>query len=329
MPQEELIDEAKGFASRDDTMDNILASREEDLKQEVEDSGGELLEDKDEKDTPDKEDDDVENAQVLLDAEKPDEKEDPETDETVELIVDGEKKSMKVSEVVAIAQKNMAADARLAEAERKNREADENLKLKTEEAPADPIIDESNDELIIEKRKAYLHAMNYGEPEEQEEAMIEWEKTVKGDGGASVDKETLKAEIKEELSGDQIRNRFNLPESQGGFGDIMSDPVLRDGCFAQIDEAIKNGADHSDWETYSNVAIGIRDKYIIKESEPKKPASDAFEEKKKRKTKVDNLETASDTKSSGSKESNPQSSEGLRSDTIADIAQGRPGQTNY
>ena len=46
---EESVDEAKGFQARDDIMDAILVNREEDLKEEVEDSGGELLPDKDDK----------------------------------------------------------------------------------------------------------------------------------------------------------------------------------------------------------------------------------------------------------------------------------------
>jgi hypothetical protein len=326
MPQEELIDEAKGFKSREDTMDNILASREDDLKQEVEDSGGELLPDKDEDDTPDKSDDTQDDK---ADDDKADVKEpDPEPDETVDLIVDGETKTMKVSEVVKIAQKNMAADARLAEAEKKNREADEHLKSKTEEV-VEP--DKKNDELRDEKRKAYLHAMNYGEPEEQEEALIEWENVRWGDGEQTNTKdleERITANIKQELTGDQINDRFDLPVEKGGFGDIRSNPRLMKMCWDEIQIAIEAGADGSKWETYRDIAADIR-KEFLDDTKPDKPASDAFEEKKKRKLKVDNLESVSDTKSSGSKESNPQSSEGLRSGTIAELAQGRPGQANY
>ena len=334
-------EEGKGFQSRDDIMDSILENRNEDLKQEVEDAGGEMLPDEPVEAKP--EDDDTKKVEDIPAEPDPEIEDDDiesdgdgggEADETIELVVDGEKKAMKVSDVIAIAQKNMAADARLAEAERKNREADERLKSKAEDANEEETVvkdDEEAESLIAEKRKAYLYAMNYGEAEEQEEAMIEWERAVRGDttGQSSVDKEAIKAEIKEELSGDQIRKRFNLPESQGGFGDIMSDTVLRVGCLAQIDEAIRDGADPMDWETYSKVAQSVRQTYLTSEK-PRKPTSDdAFEGKKKRKAKVDNLETISDKQGPGKRTPNPQSSEGLRSATIAELAQGRPGQANY
>ena len=133
---------------------------------------------------------------------------------------------MPMSEVVRVAQKNLAADQRLAEAEEKRREADEYLKeSKTEQPdPLEPELpasepDEDAEEIIAEKRKAALHALNYGEPEEQEQAFIEYEKAVRGDIAPRptvVDTAKIKAEIKEELTGDQIRHKFNLPESQGG-----------------------------------------------------------------------------------------------------------------
>jgi hypothetical protein len=173
--------------------------------------------------------------------------------------------------------------------------------------------------------------MNYGEQEEQEEALIEWENVRWGDGEQTNTKdleERITANIKQELTGDQINDRFDLPVEKGGFGDIRSNPRLMKMCWDEIQIAIEAGADGSKWETYRDIAADIR-KEFIDDTKPDKPASDAFEEKKKRKLKVDNLESVSDTKGSSSEERNPQSSEGLRSDTISRLAQGRPGQANY
>ena len=96
---------------------------------------------------------------------------------------------------------------------------------------------------------------------------------------------------------------------------------------AAVGAAIEKGADPTDWKTYADVASGLRDRFIAKK--PQKPTSDALEEKKRRKRKIDNLDTISDSKSSDAREQNPESSKGLRQDVIADMAKTRPGQSNY
>jgi hypothetical protein len=346
MTQEnEAINQAKGFQSRQDSMDAILAKRHEELKKEVEDGGGTLLEEEaDEKET----DGEDEKAEESLDAKSEDDglddldnkKADDEQEQTVELLIDGQKTIVSMSKALEMAQKSGAADRRLQEAELKRREADELLQRAKATPPADDqdLEDDKDlvneDEDLAEKRKAYIHAMNYGEPEEQEEAMKEYEAALKGISLSRAENSEdlaakIKAEIKEELTGDQIRERFNLPEDQGGFGDIMADEDLREFTYLQIDKAIESGADPTKWETYADAAGKVRDRFIAKKASNKKQPSDSFKEKRLRKRKVDNLETISDRKDTDLENQNPESSKGLRGSIIADMARSRPGQHNY
>lgn len=328
-------DEQKGFENRDDIMDSILASRQDDLEQEVVDGGGEFVEDDDQ--DKDAQKDEVDPADDAVADDDKDAEDIADEEELIDLVVDGEKKSLKVSEVVSIAQKNMAADKRLQDAEATKKKAEEHLKTVQDLPKVDnepDKLDEDLNEAIAEKRTAYLHAMNYGEADEQEAAMIEYEKLVRGSGDQKTDtkdlEERITANIKQKLTGEQINDRFDLPPEKGGFSDIRSNTRLMKMCWNEIQDAIEGGADGSKWETYRDIAIDVRNEFIG-EAKPDKPASDkALEEKKMRKKrKVDNLKTISEKSGSSLKNENPISSEGLRGDVVSTMAKGRPGQQNY
>lgn len=339
----------KGFEFRQGSMDAIVAKRNAEFEEET---GLDLAEeegtdDDDDDDTDSDTEDDSEDAaaddsepEEDTDTDKP---EDDKDEDQIELIIDGEKKTMPRSKVISIAQKNLAADQRLQEAEIKRKEADELLKSAAKPQDTEPDTDRIDDDttvdadkLIADKRSAYLHAINYGEPDEQEQAMIEYEEAIRGSTGpgqASFDADemtkTIKAEIKEELTGDQIRDRFALPKSQGGFADIMEDDDLKEFAFTRIDKAIEAGADPYKWKTYADAAKAVRKRFISKDSNRQPADKDTLRDKKERKRKIDNLETVSDTKESSIAKKSPPSSKGDRQETIAEMARTRPGQHIY
>ena len=90
----------------------------------------------------------------------------------------------------------------------------------------------------------------------------------------------------------------------------MADEDLREICYVKIDKAIESGADHTSWDTYANVAQQLRDRFIAKK--PQKPTSDALEEKKRRKRKVDNLESISEVKDSDRKKPESRVEQGVK-----------------
>jgi len=221
----------------------------------------------------------------------------------VELVVDGEKRKVPLSKVhdagIRALQKESAADKRLEEATRIKEEALKlvaNVKPSAEQVDADKVSAEKLGEL----RNNFIHQNLYGTEEEAAEAMVEWEKALISFAGTaqptpSFDPNDLKVVLKQVT----LEERIYAPPEEGGYGDLMADPILRDQTALYVDKLVAAGEGSlDDFETYRKAGDAMRLIGSTLSPNYKAPILEkgkaiSFEEKKEKKRKIDNLKSAS------------------------------------
>jgi hypothetical protein len=328
-----------------DELENLVVSRETIFE---EDSGVKLVRDDEESAEEEEKDAETEETEVKTednaDAEKPT---DDKKDDKVEIVVNGEKKTVPLSEVkdagIRALQKESAADKRLEEATKLLKEAKETKPTEqSSETDAETETDSSSAEdaekELATKREAYRNAIQYGTDEEVDEALIEYEKAQKAsflaDAGASKDATQSNLSVDDvahELQVREIVKRFHLPKDEGGFKDLTDDPVLLHACEMQVDQLIEDGEPGSVWETYQKAGENVRKKYVIGSQPPEtdaatteeKPTSDkSIEAKKERKREIDNI-PAANARTESTLEPEQQKTP---QETVEEMRLSRPGQ---
>jgi hypothetical protein len=298
-----------------DELENIVVSREQQfekdsgvkLEREDEETGEVTETDAETEETTETTEEKTDKTEVK----KEDDADETATDkEEVEIVVNGEKKTVPLSEVkdagIRALQKESAADKRLEEATKLLKEAKE---VKTEQPSDEDAETEETEETdssaedaekdLAKKREAYRDAIQYGTDEEVDEALIEYEKAQKtaflAASGASQDATQSNMsvdEVADKLEEREVIKKFHLPSEEGGFKDLTDDPILLHASKLKVDELLKDGEPNT-WETYRKAGELVRKKYVIGSQPEEKPTSDeSLEVKKERKREIDNIPAA-------------------------------------
>jgi len=219
--------------------------------------------------TPEEETTKQKEADELL-AKETEEKEIKTTDEkdTVEIIVDGVKKKVPVSQVtdagIRALQKESAADVRLEEAVKLLKEAKETIGKKGVGQDSDKKTGEELKQLTkgIDKEKIsqIREAIQFGDEDDAQTALEELIGLVT-DARSTVPDNVMTVEkykeIETEKTAQEILRKFNLPPAQGGFSDITDDRYLYAACREDVQIELEKGTPNT-WELYETVGKNIR-----------------------------------------------------------------------
>lgn len=299
---------------------------EDEPKEESEEEGEEKLGDEKEEPESEKEEDSEEIE------EKP-----TEDEQVVELVVDGEKKEVPLSEIVDAGkrtlQKESAADKRLEEATKLLKEAKETQQPKEEIEEKEEEPKEDAEARIERTRQKLAEAIQYGDEEEIAKAQKEHDLALRSDvrryedGGDTSD---ISEKIREEIKAETVRNRLNEPKDQGGFKDLLEDARAKQLFISEIDKALDSGLPN-EWETYRTAGEEIRkflgwDKLAeVEEKEDTKEPTNALQEKQEKKRSVDHIEPVNAKTETTLEKEKPLS----KSEIIENMRKNRPGQHIY
>ncbi len=258
------------ISERDKEIENIArrieADREKDLgikEEEKEQESEPEPEKKDEPESKDETDEEGEDEEKEKEAEH--DKVDGSEEKTVEIIVDGVKKTVPVSKVtdagIRALQKESAADVRLEEAVKLLKEAKE---LKEKEPEKNKTPDKELADLGVDKKKIseLREAIQYGEEEAAAAAIEELIRLGRGgnkepvipEGVMTVEEYEKKEREKKER---EIIDKFSLPPDKGGFADIADDPYLFAALNAEVDAELAKGTPNT-WELYESAGKKVR-----------------------------------------------------------------------
>ena len=225
-------------------------------------------------------------------------------EDTLEIIVDGVKKIVPVSQVtdagIRTLQKEAAADARLDEAVKLLKEAKEaagkKVAIEDEPGKTDDELKELTKGIDKEKITKIREAIQFGDEEEADAALQELyslaitaNKNSMPDNVLTIEK---LEEIEKEKTGKEVFRKFNLPPEKGGFSDIVNDRYLYAACKEDVQEELAKGTPNT-WELYETIGKNIRqwrDQNIKKPNEDaetaKQKAKDELEAKRQKKAKA-------------------------------------------
>jgi hypothetical protein len=252
---------------------------------------------------------------------------------TVEIVVDGEKKVVPLSEVLDAGkrtyQKEQAADLRLEEATKLLKQAKETKQLPEKDADKIEETDAKPKE-FSDVRKELVDAIQYGEDEDVDNAFAKMFDLIGGDEKSTTGKEDLKKEIRAEIKAESINDLFSRSPENGGYKDLVDNPKSFMLVYSEINQKLEDG-EPNNWETYQKAGDEIR-KFLgwDKDSTPennknKLSIEDGMEAKREKKRKIDPIDSVSaKTKSSVKEEKEPTPAE-----VIAEMAKARPGQQLY
>lgn len=241
---------------------------------------------------PDKQDDDVEEVEITVDGEK----------QTVPLskIMDAGKRAL---------QKESAADKRLEEATRLLKEAKE-----TKPPPEEP-----GDAEAPMTAQEIAEALQYGTAEDAAKAIEQLNNQGRSNNDAATPdkiKELVTQTVTETTNTKEIVSRFELPEDQGGYQDVIKDPYLREKAISIVNEKLASGEPNT-WDTYAKAGDEVRE-WMVKIG-ARKPST--IEDKKNKKRSTDTVRAATATKGSTDPGEKPKTA----SDVIREMAAARPG----
>jgi hypothetical protein len=256
-------------------------------------------------------------------------------DQTVEIVVDGKKTTVLLSKIIDAGkrtlQKDSAADQRLEEATRLLREAKE-IAAKAPVKPDPKPKSGPTDEELKQLRADYVRATQYGTEEEAVAAMEKWEKAVKRISAPPATETITKDDIRSTIVAVKLEDQVNAPPDEGGYADLMANPILKAHTAAVVDSLVEQGkGSYGSFETYKRAGDAVRLIGSTLDPEYEAPAisdsdepADSFEKKRKKKKNIVSITPASkkaDTRTKKKEEddlgpSNP-------SDIIAEIAKFR------
>ena len=224
-------------------------------------------------------------------------------EEMITIIVDGEKREVPLSEVkdagIRTLQKESAADSRLEEATKLLKDAKKVVKLpiKKEEDTATIETVEERKSRLAKLRSEMIHATQYGSEEEAAIAVEKWEEAIQTPAAQQATAITTE-DVKNIINTVNLESRINASPEQGGYSDLMNNPILRAQTGALVDNLVESGkGSYNSFETYKQAGDAIRLIGSTLDPEYKAPeikkSSDTFEQKREKKKSIDVIPTAS------------------------------------
>lgn len=245
-------------------------------------------------------------------------------DDTLEtIVVDGQEQQVPQSKILDAGkrtlQKESAADSRLEEATRLLREAKEQKERLSEDA-APKQADTDLDQL----RSEYIHEVQYGQEEDATTALKAWEDAVLSRAQQPATQPTSREDIKSVLAEAELERKIYASPEEGGYMDLMSDPILKEQTSVLVDNLVKQGQGSFDsFDTYKKAGDAIRAIGETLNPEYTPPVIekkvDTFEEKREKKKKIATLKSANAKTETSEDEDEDQSP----SDVIAEMRQRR------
>jgi len=242
----------------------------------------------------------------------------------VEIVVHGKKskvtKAKALEEGIRALQKESAAAASLQEA----KTILEEVKRLREELNSKPAVTPAPDEDAEGEmsNEDLLYAIRYGEHDEAEKAI----EALKGKG-RTVTPDAIDRAVEERLAaqtGQTILERLNKPAEEGGYADIMLDPLLKQHAGLKVEELVKKGeGSYNDPETYQKAAAWVRKTILGKETVTLPAESSPADEKRARKQRMTVIQPASSTEVDTSKTEEPVDPDTARRQVIADMREER------
>lgn len=253
------------FQSVEDIAERVEKDREEELGSTEEKETEEEVKAREEKEAEETEaTKGAEEAKAKEEAEAKEKAELEAKGDTVEITVDGVKKTVPKSQVtdagIRALQKESAADSRLEEAVKLLKEAKQ---VKKAESKKEKTADEELADLGVDKKKIseLREAIQYGEEEDATAAIEEMIRLGRGGKpeipeGLMTIEEYEKLEKKKEEN--KIIEKFSLPPDKGGFSDIIDDPYLFAAHDAEVKAELRKGTPNT-WELYESAGKKVRE----------------------------------------------------------------------
>jgi hypothetical protein len=241
-----------------------------------------------------------------------------ETEEMVEIKVDGQVEKVKKSEVEAAGsiralQKERAADKRLQEAARRKADLDakEQALAEREKGLKKPDYETSGEQgrkgsaparLDRKKLVELTNKIQYGDAEEAAEAMEEILSSAQTGSAPRVDTQQIVEQVRADIKGSDILERFAATPEDGGFGDLQDTrfskipTTLEDKTYflpaplavarQEVDRLIKDeGADPFAWETYEKAGNYAREQFGLQtKNNPTRRGNSSGKHERKRST---------------------------------------------
>jgi len=146
-----------------------------------------------------------------------------------------------------------------------------------------------------------------GEEDEAAEAIEEiLTRSTAQPSGGDTDIDSLLPVLKQRMKEDQIIERFQQPEEEGGFKDIWDNPHLRRIAYDETERLIEEGAPFDDWKTYQKAGEIVREYAKFKASQqtgeetpkednptPPKTETKGLEQRREKKRTIDTPRPAS------------------------------------
>lgn len=207
----------------------------------------------------------------------------PEAPPKRKLIINGVEKEFTEEEVIALAQKNGAADAKLAEASRiledakrksATNGADSEATQRDDRRGAQPSSDTSSEDDVANITKSLL----YGTEEQVTQVVAK----LLGRQKATPDQQQIRGLVAETIDFERAAALLETPPDQGGYSDIKSDPMLLAMFQQREDKLRKEGDTRSYQELYKSICSEIRTwkEELIKSHTPKTGLEDRDSQKR-------------------------------------------------
>lgn len=224
------------------------------------------------------------------------------TKELVTLVVDGKKIEVPLSDVhdagIRTLQKESSADSRLEEATLLLKDAQKIVQTPVEVETPTQESDEDRKARLATLRSTYVHATQYGSEEEAVDALEKWEEGLSVTTAQPATAVT-EEQIKNIINKTALESRVNSSPEEGGFSDLMNNPVLRAQTGALVDTLVQSGrGSYDSFETYKTAGESVRLIGATLDPEYKPPAviassTDTFKDKRDKKKTIDVIPTAS------------------------------------
>jgi len=253
---------------------------------------------------------------------------------TIEIIVDGEAKTVPLSDIMDAGkrtlQKESTADKRLAD-------ATELLKGAQSRVAADPAIRRTTDAEIDENARmaeleevdetkvaGLVQKIQYGSEEDAQGALKE---VIRLGRSGSASEDQVLARVQGRMDMIDIQSRFDaVPEIKdgkvvgGGYGDLIKDPYLRQMAAAKVDELVAAGeGTYKDFETYQKAGDFVRKwRDDLSGATTTTHESPTLEEKKGKKRQKDTIQSAG----TGTQEADAETDKTDHEKTLADSRSG-------
>ena len=274
-----------------------------------------------------------------------DKKSDTPSEKMVEIVVDGQKRTVPESKVhdtgIRALQKELAADKRLEEATRLLHDAQATIAEVKKGAGQPSATDDGQQgdpqdtatqdaEKLGQRAQELSAAIQYGNEEEAATAVAELISMGRSQNEAATPKQIAETvyqvlngieQEKQQKEDAKIMTRFKAPRKEGGFDDISNDPVKMAAASALVETKRAQGDNRTDWEFYQEVGKETRELFGGKKKN--QPSS---EKRRSNKRDIVNVKSAG-ARLPAPTGGQPKTEEEARKDALSDIKRAR-GQTD-